>query len=200
MIFVADQGGCFVILRKQRPSARNFRAGDGNFRVNEGKFRVGEGNFCVGDHNLCDGEHIYFLGDHKICIASEKFRAAARNFRFAACFFLDAEGNFRFVRHNAMEDTPTPAITLAGISRVLGDPSRWAILRELGKGEPLPVNLIAKRIGVTKDSTSKHMAVIRKAGIAQPGLGRLYTLTPSCRPAPGATHIDFGHCLIRLEP
>jgi DNA-binding transcriptional ArsR family regulator len=98
-----------------------------------------------------------------------------------------------------MENPATPSVSLPGLSRVLGDPSRWAILRELGKGEPLPVNLIARRIGISEDSTSKHMAVIRKAGLAQAGLGRLYTLAPAYRPAPGATHIDFGHCLLRLS-
>ena len=97
-----------------------------------------------------------------------------------------------------MDNPATPPVTLAGLSRALGDPNRWAILRELGKGEPLPVNLIARRIGISGDSASKHMAVIRKAGLAQPGLGRLYSLAPAFRPAPGATHIDFGHCMLRL--
>ena len=99
-----------------------------------------------------------------------------------------------------MEQPATPPpISLSGISRVLGDPRRWAMIRELGKGEPLPVSLIARRLGINNDVASKHMAVIRQAGVAKAGLGRLYSLTPAFRPAPGATHIDFGHCLVRLE-
>ena len=31
------------------------------------------------------------------------------------------------------------------------------------------------------------------------GYAGLYSLTPDYRPAPGATTIDFGHCLIRLD-
>ncbi len=99
-----------------------------------------------------------------------------------------------------METDPAPAtppISTAELSRVLGDPRRWAILRELAKGEPLPIYLLASIIRISESSTSKHMAVIRNAGVAVSGLGNLYTLAPPYRPAPGTLEIDFGHCVIR---
>ena len=164
-----------------------------------------ERNLCIAECNFPNAERIFLIPDHTFRLSEHNILSAERNFRLTYCnfrvkarFFLDAERNFRFAHRKAMEDKATPSITLAGISRVLGDPSRWAMLRELGKGEPLPVSLLARRIGISQDNASKHMAVIRRAGIAQAGLGRLYSLAPAFRPAPGATHIDFGHCLLRL--
>ena len=95
---------------------------------------------------------------------------------------------------------PPPRSVPAALSRVLGDPRRWAILRELAKGEPLPIYLLASIIRISESSTSKHMAVIRNAGVAISGLGNLYTLAPAYRADPETQEIDFGHCVVRPSP
>jgi hypothetical protein len=47
--------------------------------------------------------------------------------------------------------------------------------------------------------TSKHLAVLRKAGAVVQGRGRLYQIPPPHLPAPGERIVDFGHCLLRLD-
>ena len=98
----------------------------------------------------------------------------------------------------ASASTP-PMMPLAKLARVLSDPTRWRILRELAKGEALPVQVLAGRAGSTPNLTSKHMSVLRKAGMVVVGYGRLYQLVPEMRPAPGAMHLDLGHCHLRLD-
>ncbi len=36
-------------------------------------------------------------------------------------------------------------------------------------------------------------------GVVAVGYGRLYSLAPAFRPAPGALEIDLGHCRVRLD-
>ena len=95
--------------------------------------------------------------------------------------------------------TARPAIPLAVVAMVLGEPKRWSILRELAKGEALPVSELARRAGTNADSASKHMRCLRKAGIVRTGYGRLYSLAPAFHPAPGSREIDFGHCVVRPD-
>lgn len=89
--------------------------------------------------------------------------------------------------------------SLAALALLLGDVTRWLLLRELAKGEALPIHELAKRLGRTREGISKHLAVMRRVGVAVQGFGRLYSLTPALRPAPGATVLDFGHCTLRLD-
>jgi hypothetical protein len=85
------------------------------------------------------------------------------------------------------------------LSRVLNGQARWRILRELAKGEALPVKLLAAVAGCPPASASKHMAVLKKAGVVQVGYGRLYKLTPRFQPGPGGTRLDLGHCILKLD-
>lgn len=97
-----------------------------------------------------------------------------------------------------MSDSGFP--TLPNLARVLGDKARWIILRELARGEALPVKELARRTACTPAMTSKHMLALRKAGMVVVGYGRLYHLAPALRPAPGATTLDLGHCLLKITP
>ena len=45
----------------------------------------------------------------------------------------------------------------------------------------------------------KHLASLRKLGVVVVGYGRLYSLAPAYRPAPGATTIDLGHGAVKLD-
>jgi hypothetical protein len=47
--------------------------------------------------------------------------------------------------------------------------------------------------------TSKHLAVLRKAGAVVQGRGRLYQIPPQHLPSPGERVVDFGHCLLRPD-
>lgn len=94
---------------------------------------------------------------------------------------------------------PVQLLPLQHLAAVLGKPARWLILQELVKGEPLPVTILAQRIGQTPDATSKHLAVMRRAGVVLTGYGRLYALTPPFRPAPGTRTIPLGPCTLNFE-
>ncbi len=94
---------------------------------------------------------------------------------------------------------PPVAIKLKHLSRLLHVPARWQILRELARGEPLPVHELARRAKCPAPAVSKHMALLKKAGVVQVGFGRLYKLTPACQPTPDGRWLDLGHCLLKLE-
>ena len=93
--------------------------------------------------------------------------------------------------------TPLPDFEL--LAGALGNPTRWRMLKELSLGEPRMVRELAKIAGCSPDMTSKHLAVLRKAGAVVQGRGRLYQIPSQHLTAPGEHVVDFGHCLLRLD-
>lgn len=89
---------------------------------------------------------------------------------------------------------------LKAVGLALSDATRWRILLELGKGDALPVGELARRTGKRPDAVSKHVALLRKAGLVEKIFSSCYTLPAAMIPAPGATHIDLGPCLLKLAP
>ena len=81
----------------------------------------------------------------------------------------------------------------------ISDVTRWKVLSELSKGEPVMVTELAKKFGCSVPSMSKHLGALKSVGIVRPWRGRLYTLADAFRPVPGKREIDFGHCLLRFE-
>ena len=75
-----------------------------------------------------------------------------------------------------------------------------AILRELARGEPLPVNEIARRLGRKPAMISNHLATLRTYAVVQMVYDRFYRLAPVYAPAPDAAGIEFGDFLLRLPP
>lgn len=93
---------------------------------------------------------------------------------------------------------PIGEIPLSDLVTVISDVTRWRILNELAKGEPLPVNEIARRIGVKPGNVSKHCNVLLYFEIVQRGYGSLYKI-PERFLVPGERALDFGAALIRLD-
>ena len=78
--------------------------------------------------------------------------------------------------HAALSDEALELV--AGRLRLLGDPARLRILRELMRGE-CPVLELAERIGLQQPSVSKHLSTLRKEGIVtrrQEGLRSYYSV------------------------
>jgi DNA-binding transcriptional ArsR family regulator len=101
---------------------------------------------------------------------------------------------------NPSSAAPVPEMMkVKHLSRVLNGIARWRILRELAKGEALPVKELALRAGCPAASASKHMLVLKKAGVVTVGYGRLYKLSPHLQPEPGCLRLDLGHCIIKLD-
>ena len=96
------------------------------------------------------------------------------------------------------EETYEARVSLRKMTLALKDPSRWKILRELAKGEPLPVIELARRVGRAQDSVSKHMMILKEAGIVVQGYGRLYRFAPTCQQIPGTMNVDIGICILKL--
>lgn len=94
---------------------------------------------------------------------------------------------------------PAPLIPLKTVASILADPARWRILRELAGGEALMVVELAERIGISADSTSKHLAPLREAGIVETGRNRLYRMRPQFITDKSERLVDFGYCLLRLD-
>ncbi len=94
--------------------------------------------------------------------------------------------------------TPVPPLDLAPLLSAIGDLNRWKILQVLSRSEPLMVIEIAPRIGHSADNTSKHLALLRKAGAVLRGRGNLYQIPPAYLVSLGV--IDYGSILLRFPP
>ncbi len=73
------------------------------------------------------------------------------------------------------------AETAAPLFAALADPTRLALLRRLADGQPRPIVALAAGSALTRQAVSKHLAVLRDAGlVARRPSGRetLYALRP----------------------
>lgn len=91
-----------------------------------------------------------------------------------------------------------PVLPLPAMLKALCHPARWQILKELSAGEPLLVPELAQRLGCSRDMASKHLGLLRRAGMVT-SRGRLHQIPKLHLPAPGQPVADFGHCLLRLN-
>ena len=94
------------------------------------------------------------------------------------------------------ENIPHPPI--AALTKAIGTPLRWAILTELASGEPRMVKEIALKLRRSPSLVSKHLAVLRRAGVVEIGRAGVYQIPKYFTVAPEKRHLDFGHCLLRM--
>jgi hypothetical protein len=107
-------------------------------------------------------------------------------------------------RRRAESDRRSPEVKAAedwleGIGTALADVTRWRILLELGKGAALPVGELAKRTRRKAPAISRHLALLRRVGLVENVYTTCYALPSALQPAPGATVIDLGPCLLKLD-
>ena len=97
-----------------------------------------------------------------------------------------------------MPNPPNPPLMpFETLVQTLGAPVRCAILGALSDGEARMVNEIAKIVGQKPGLVSKHLAVLRGAGLVVMNR-RLYQVPAAYIAVAGKRHLDFGHCLLRL--
>lgn len=85
--------------------------------------------------------------------------------------------------------------------RALGEDTRVRIVALL-LDQPMEVNGIAKRLGVSQYNVSKHLRILREAGLLQvekDGRRRLYALPDAIRPAAASGVLDLGCCSFQFE-
>jgi hypothetical protein len=93
----------------------------------------------------------------------------------------------------------TPLPDMEKVVFVIGNLSRWKMLRELADGDTRTIGELAKAGDTSYDSAVKHLILMREAGLVVQGRGSLYQLPAQFLPTPGQPHVDFGHCLIRFD-
>ena len=76
---------------------------------------------------------------------------------------------------------------------------RWRMLRALCAGEAMSVTELSEVVGCSVDMSSKHLKVLKAAGVVVQKRTRLYALTAAYQPVPGEPLLDFGHCVLRLD-
>jgi DNA-binding transcriptional ArsR family regulator len=87
--------------------------------------------------------------------------------------------------------------------KALGEETRLRLLRLLSK-EQLSVNEISERLKVSQYNVSKHLRVMREAGLLETkkvGKQRLYTVVRNFRSAAANYNnvLDLGCCTFRLD-
>lgn len=130
----------------------------------------------------------------EVPVALDFSEAAVRQRRLA-----DDEARGRTQRAALPASVKAEDARLEAVGTALSDATRWRILLELGKGDALPVGELAKRTGRPPDAISKHMALLRKAGLVERVFSTCYTLPAAILPAPGGTTIDLGPCLLKIS-
>jgi DNA-binding transcriptional ArsR family regulator len=87
--------------------------------------------------------------------------------------------------------------------KALGELSRLRIMHLLLK-EELGVNAISERLGISQYNTSKHLRILREAGLvdrAKEGKQRLYTVVPGMKAQVKDNHnvLELGCCSFRFD-
>jgi DNA-binding transcriptional ArsR family regulator len=88
--------------------------------------------------------------------------------------------------------------------KALGDETRWRIVQALLK-ETFTVNGLSEKLGATQYNVSKHIRILREAGIVQQTkTGREVNcgIVPEFRQrlARGKNELDLGCCTFRFDP
>jgi DNA-binding transcriptional ArsR family regulator len=103
----------------------------------------------------------------------------------------------------ASAGTVKPAKTIhpAKAFAALGNPLRWEILKMLAEGRGLSASQVAARVKRDFDGVSKHLRLMREAGVLTSMRGEdrrleLYHIPESILRADGV--VDLGFCAIRL--
>ena len=94
---------------------------------------------------------------------------------------------------------PFPLPDSGRMVKAIGSPVRWKMLQELSKGEPRTIGELASAAGCNYDNAGRHLIVLRKAGLVVQGRGRLYQIPKQYLSTSGQPHVDYGHCLLRMD-
>ena len=90
-------------------------------------------------------------------------------------------------------------LALHPLLAAVSEPTRWQILRLLSDGQPKTVLEVARAIGRSSAAASKHLLVLKDAGVVVSGQARMYRIAAQHFAEPGRPHLDFGYVLLRLD-
>ncbi len=98
-------------------------------------------------------------------------------------------------KHDPVRPLPDHGLLLTA----LGHPARWRMLRALSAGEVMSVTELAGVAGCSVDMSSKHLKVLKAAGLVVQKPNRCFAIPPAHQPVPGEPLLDYGHCILRLD-
>jgi DNA-binding transcriptional ArsR family regulator len=129
-------------------------------------------------------------------------RAAARS-GFLASFQTGYKTQLGPIRFNQYNDAWMTGLNCIAALKALGEETRLRILRLLFK-EQLSVNGISERLRVSQYNVSKHLRIMREAGLLETekrGKQRLYSVTTKLKSQVTANNnvLDLGCCTFRLD-
>jgi DNA-binding transcriptional ArsR family regulator len=96
---------------------------------------------------------------------------------------------------------PKPIRDFPAFFDALGNPLRWQLVKLMVTGGPLSASAAAEAVQREFDGVSKHLRVLRKAGVIASRAGQdrryeLYHIPDHVRRADGV--LDYGFCVIRV--
>lgn len=86
-------------------------------------------------------------------------------------------------------------LALGRMVKAVGNPIRWRVLQELERGPKLNVEL-CERMGVSPSALSRHLGVLKIAGMVMVNRAGLYSIPPHFVAEPGV--LDYGHMVLRV--
>ena len=97
---------------------------------------------------------------------------------------------------------PTQPLNAIAVFEALGSKIRWPILLLLADGKPRTATDVASVLGRDFDGVSKHLRLLRAAGLVDWRVGEdrrllLFSIPEKYRREPGV--LDFGVCTVRLQ-
>jgi predicted transcriptional regulator len=98
---------------------------------------------------------------------------------------------------NTATNPQIPVIRTERLGLALSAPVRLAILGALSDGQPRMVNELARMVGQKPGLVSKHLWVLRWAGMVEMNR-RLHQVPAAYIASVEKRHLDFGNCLLRL--
>ena len=93
--------------------------------------------------------------------------------------------------------TPT-AIPFPALITALSDATRWRILAAIVEVGPLQIVEFSQRLKIPATNISKHITVLRRAGIVTADRPNLYGIRAEYL-IPGQRAINLGPCILQLD-
>jgi len=102
---------------------------------------------------------------------------------------------------------PLPTVQPANLFQALGNATRLTIIRRLAIGGTLSVNDFVPLTGLSQDGISKHLELLRQAGVVVKARSPDGDLRKHCFTIPpaflvvrsGLVELDCGSCVVRLN-
>jgi predicted transcriptional regulator len=95
-------------------------------------------------------------------------------------------------------ERPKSRLTLKTVLTAVSDMTRWRIFSELQQQGGMTTLALANKLRVPLTNVSKHLTWLRKQGILEQGMGRVYRLADRFL-VPGERTVDFGSVVLRLD-